>query len=107
MTESELKKHLDAAEKSPQEIAAAVSGLPEETLRYKPSPDKCGIRCESRSGWIGRRGDGREEEPIRDSFNDKAGAKFALSVGALGNVTTETLKAFTEAEHRKIVGGLS
>jgi DinB superfamily len=40
MTEAELKKHLDAAEKSPKEIAAAVSGLSEQILRYKPSPDK-------------------------------------------------------------------
>jgi len=38
MTEAELKKHLDAAEKSPKEIAAAVSGLPGKILRYKPSP---------------------------------------------------------------------
>ncbi len=40
MTEAEFKKHLDAAERSPREIAAAVSGLPEKVLRYKPSPDK-------------------------------------------------------------------
>jgi hypothetical protein len=40
MTDAELKKHLDAAEKSPKEIAAAVSGLSEQILRYKPSPDK-------------------------------------------------------------------
>jgi len=40
MNEAELKKHLDAAEKSPKQIAAAVSGLPDKTLRYKPSPDK-------------------------------------------------------------------
>ena len=40
MTEAELKKHLDVAEKSPKQIAAAVSGVPEKTLRYKPSPDK-------------------------------------------------------------------
>jgi hypothetical protein len=39
MTEAELKKHLDAAEKSPKQIAAAVSGLPDKALRYKPSPD--------------------------------------------------------------------
>jgi uncharacterized protein with GYD domain len=39
--------------------------------------------------------------------NDEACAKFSLSVGALGNVTTETLKAFSEAEYRKIIGGLS
>jgi DinB superfamily len=40
MTEAEFKKHLDAAEKSPKEIAGAVSGLSEQTLRYKPSPEK-------------------------------------------------------------------
>jgi hypothetical protein len=40
MTEAELKTHLDAAEKSPKEIAAVVLGLPEKTLLYKPSPDK-------------------------------------------------------------------
>jgi uncharacterized damage-inducible protein DinB len=40
MTEAELKKHLEAAEKSPKQIAAAVSGLPEKTLHYKPSPEK-------------------------------------------------------------------
>src|SRR3984957_9426067 len=40
MTEAELNRHLDAAEKSPKEIAAAVSGLPEHALRYKPSAGK-------------------------------------------------------------------
>jgi len=40
MTEAEFKKYLDAAEKSPKEIAAAVSGLSEKVLRYKPSPEK-------------------------------------------------------------------
>src|SRR5882724_1903737 len=40
MTESELKKHLDAAEKSPKQVASAVSGLTEKALRYKPGPDK-------------------------------------------------------------------
>jgi len=40
MTSAELKKHLDEAEKSPKQIAAAVSGLPDKMLRYKPSPDK-------------------------------------------------------------------
>jgi DinB superfamily len=43
MTESELKKHIEAAEKSPREIAASVSGLPDKALRYKPAPDKWSI----------------------------------------------------------------
>jgi hypothetical protein len=40
MTEAELKKHIEDAEKSPKQIAAAVSGLPDKVLRYKPAPDK-------------------------------------------------------------------
>jgi len=40
MTEAEFNKHLDAAEKSPKQIAAAVSGLSDKVLRYKPSPEK-------------------------------------------------------------------
>ena len=40
VTEAELKKRLDDAEKSPKQFAAAVLGLPEKTLRHKSSPDK-------------------------------------------------------------------
>lgn len=40
MTEAEAKKYIDEAEKSPKQIAAAVSGLSEKVLRHKPAPDK-------------------------------------------------------------------
>jgi hypothetical protein len=40
MTDAELKNNLEAAEKSPKQIAAAVSGLSEKSLPYKPAPDK-------------------------------------------------------------------
>jgi uncharacterized damage-inducible protein DinB len=43
MNEAELKEHIAAADKSPKQIAAAVSGLPDGTLRYKPAPDKWSI----------------------------------------------------------------
>jgi hypothetical protein len=43
MTESELKKHVEAAEKSPKEVAAAVSGVAAGVLRYKPAPEKWSI----------------------------------------------------------------
>ena len=44
---------------------------------------------------------------ISEFPNDDAVAKFTLSVGAAGNVTTETLRAFTEGEYRNIVSGAS
>jgi len=43
---------------------------------------------------------------ITEFPNDEAAARYMLATGALGNVTTETLKAFTEAEYRKIVASL-
>jgi uncharacterized protein with GYD domain len=43
---------------------------------------------------------------ISEFPNDEASAKFMLSTGSLGNIITQTLKAFTEAEYRKIVASL-
>ena len=44
---------------------------------------------------------------ITEFPTDEACAKFTLGAGSMGNITTETLKAFTEAEYRKIISGLS
>ena len=35
--------------------------------------------------------------------DDEAAAKFALAVGSMGNVRTTTLKAFPEADYRRII----
>jgi hypothetical protein len=40
VTEAEIKYHLDEAEKGPKKLAAAVSGLSDKVLRYRPAPDK-------------------------------------------------------------------
>jgi uncharacterized protein with GYD domain len=38
--------------------------------------------------------------------DDAAAARFAVQLGQLGNVRTETLRAFEEAEYRQVVGSL-
>lgn len=38
--------------------------------------------------------------------DDLAGAKLALALGSQGNVRTETLRAFNEAEYRRLVAEL-
>ncbi len=43
---------------------------------------------------------------IIEASSDEVVARFVLAVGALGNVRTTTLKAFTETEFRDIVAGL-
>ena len=43
---------------------------------------------------------------ISEAPDDATVAKLALATGSLGNVTTETLRAFTEDEYRAIVADL-
>jgi uncharacterized protein with GYD domain len=38
--------------------------------------------------------------------SDEVAAKLALSIGAQGNLRTETLRVFPEPEYRKIIAGL-
>ena len=43
---------------------------------------------------------------IWEAPNDEAMAKLAAATGSLGNVTTETLRLFTEDEFRKLIADL-
>lgn len=43
---------------------------------------------------------------VIEAPNDESVAQALLTLGAQGNVQTETLKAWTEAEYRKITGSL-
>jgi uncharacterized protein with GYD domain len=43
---------------------------------------------------------------VAEAPDDETVAKLALATGSLGNVRTETLRAFTEDEYRKIVAAL-
>jgi uncharacterized protein with GYD domain len=43
---------------------------------------------------------------VMEAPDDEAYARAMLSLGRQGNVKTETLKAFTEDEYRKIVNSL-
>ncbi len=38
--------------------------------------------------------------------DDETAAQFMLASAAMGNLTTQTLKAFTETEYRKIIASL-
>lgn len=40
---------------------------------------------------------------ITESPSDEAAAALILSIGSLGNIRTETMKAFPEAEYRNII----
>lgn len=44
---------------------------------------------------------------ILEAPTDEALAKFLLKVGSAGNVRTTTMRAYPEAEYRKIIAGVS
>jgi uncharacterized protein with GYD domain len=43
---------------------------------------------------------------VSEGPNDEAAIKVSLSLGSQGNVRTETLRVFNEAEYRKLIAGL-
>ena len=43
---------------------------------------------------------------ISEAPNDEVATRFALATGAQGNVRTETMRAYTEEEYRKLISGL-
>ncbi len=43
---------------------------------------------------------------VAEAPDDETVARIALSLGSLGNVRTQTMRVFSEAEYRKIVGSL-
>jgi uncharacterized protein with GYD domain len=44
---------------------------------------------------------------VSEAPDDETASRVALSLGAAGSVRTETLRAFTEEEYRKIIGALT
>jgi uncharacterized protein with GYD domain len=44
---------------------------------------------------------------VAEAPNDEVISKLLLTIGALGNVRTQTLSALTESEHRKLCASLA
>ena len=43
---------------------------------------------------------------VVDAPNDETAARVSIQIGSKGNVRTKTLRAFSEAEYRKIISAL-
>jgi uncharacterized protein with GYD domain len=80
--------------------------------KVKESPARLDAARKAAEGMGGKIHDwyltmGRYDAVFISEFPDDATcARFALSVASSGNVTTETLKAFPEAEYRKIISSI-
>ena len=85
-----------------QQGAAKIKESPARLDAAKKAAEKVGGKIHA---WYLTMG--KYDAVIISEFpNDEASAKFMLATGALGNVTTQTMMAFTEREYRKIVGSL-
>jgi uncharacterized protein with GYD domain len=49
---------------------------------------------------------GQYDAVVGEAPDDETVAKLALAIGAQGSIRTETLRAFTEDEYRKIIAAL-
>ena len=85
-----------------QQGAAKIKGSPARLDAAKKAAENAGGKIHA---WYLTMG--KYDAVIISEFpSDEASAKFMLATGALGNVTTQTMKAFTEGEYRKIVASL-
>jgi len=85
-----------------QQGAAKIKESPSRLDAAKKAAEKAGGKIHA---WYLTMG--KYDAVIISEFpDDEASAKFMLATGAMGNVNTQTLKAFTEAEYRKIVSSL-
>jgi uncharacterized protein with GYD domain len=85
-----------------QQGITSVKQSPSRLDAYKKAAQQAGVTVKGFYLTMGR----YDIVVIGEAPNDEAVAKLTLATGSLGNVTTETLRAFNEDEFRKIVGSL-
>ena len=86
-----------------QQGIAKIKESPKRHDAAKKSAEKAGGKIHSFYLTMGK----YDAVLISEFPNDEACAQVMLSLGALGNVSTQTLRAFTEGEYRKLIGDLS
>ena len=79
-----------------------LKGAPERINQAKAASEKLGGKVVGVWVTMGE----YDLVAIGDFPNDQAAAIFALSVGALGNTTTQTMRALSEEEFAEVVAKL-
>ena len=81
---------------------SAIKGSPARLDAGRPAFKKAGMEIKETYSTMGR----YDLVCVIEAPDDETYAKAMLSLGAQGNVSTETLKAFSEDQFRKIVDSL-
>jgi len=85
-----------------QQGIAKIKESPARLDAARKAAEKMGGKIQ---GWYLTLGE-YDAVSISEFPSDEVAAKFMLSVVSQGNLTTETLKAFNEAEYRRLIGEL-
>jgi len=85
-----------------QQGAANVKDSPKRLDAGREAFKKLGVEIKDTYLTMGR----YDLVCVIEGASDEAVAKALLSLGSQGNIQTETLKAWTEDEFRKIIGSL-
>ncbi len=81
-----------------------IKDSPDRVVKAKQSFQDMGASVKAFYGLLGHQQ--YDTMFIVEAPNDETMAKAVLAVAMLGNVRTQTLRAFTEDEFRRIVGAL-
>ena len=79
-----------------------IKDSPDRAATWKAAVKQSG--CEAKSFFM-TMGD-YDLVTVVEAPDDETYARLTLAVAALGNIRTKTLRAFTEEEYRRIIGGL-
>ncbi len=79
-----------------------VKDAPERIAQVEKLFDQVGARLSQLYLTMGR----YDYVGVMEAADDETATKAALALGSLGNVRTETLRAYTRPEIAKIIGGL-
>jgi uncharacterized protein with GYD domain len=85
-----------------QQGAEQLKELPNRVEQNRPNMQKLGVELKSWHLTMGQ----YDIVAVVDAPNDEAAAKAALGICSTGNAKTQTLRAFTMDEFKKLLGGL-
>jgi uncharacterized protein with GYD domain len=85
-----------------QQGAQQVKEMPNRVEQNRANMQKIGIELKSWHVTMGQ----YDVITVYDAPNDEAAAKLVLAIGLSGNVRTQTCRAFTMDEFKKVVGSL-
>jgi uncharacterized protein with GYD domain len=85
-----------------QQGIQSVKDSPKRLDAYKSAAQRAGATVRGFYLTMGR----YDIVVVVEAPDDETAARLALATGALGNVSTETLRAFNEDEFRKLVASL-